>query len=280
MLSFSHEQGITTRQIMGSDRTPVATRAAKTEGRAPASAGPEGTYGHPVRSAQWYPLGDATPGDGLWKRHDLLAKTEGLAEGRGVAQTAPGAPRPFRRGGQDRLGTGLARFSECTRPRGGEKTGPNPTDRGKSGTKRHIVVDRQGIPLAAKLSGANVHDSMMFEEMVDSIEPIRRPRGRPRQRPAPRDDKRPDKLHADKGYDFAKCRRALRARGIKGRIARRGIDSKERLGRHRWVVERTLSWFSRYRRLKVRYERRDDVHQAFLDLSCALICWRFIERFC
>ena len=106
---------------------------------------------------------------------------------------------------------------------------------------------------------------MMLEEMVDTIAPIRRPRGRPR--------KRPQKLHADRAYDAKKCRKALRRRGIKARIARKDKGSSEKLGRHRWVVERTLSWLNRFRRLKVRYERRADIHQAFLDLGCALICW-------
>ncbi len=124
-------------------------------------------------------------------------------------------------------------------------------------------------------TAANVHDSKVLEEAVDAIRPIRGPRGRPG-----RPRKRPEKLHADKGYDFGRCRRALRKRGIKARIARRGIDSSERLGRHRWVVERTLSWLNRFRRLRVRYERRADVHQAFLELGCALICWRYVERFC
>jgi transposase len=66
----------------------------------------------------------------------------------------------------------------------------------------------------------------------------------------------------------------LRRRGIIPRIARRGIDSRERLGRHRWVVERTLAWLKRCRRLTVRDERRADLHQAFLSLGCALLCWR------
>ena len=127
------------------------------------------------------------------------------------------------------------------------------------------MVDAAGVPLAVKHTAANVHDSMMLEEMVDAIEPIRRPRDRPR--------KRPQKLHADKAYDAKKCREALRRRGIKTRIARKGKESSEKLGRHRWVVERTLSWLNRCRRLKVRYERRADIHQAFLDLGCALICW-------
>ena len=111
----------------------------------------------------------------------------------------------------------------------------------------------------------------MMLDTIDAIEPIRRRRrGRPRKRPA--------KLHADKAYDSAPLRAELRQRGITPRIARRGIESSERLGRYRWVVERTGAWLNRYRRLKVRYERRDDIHQAFLELGCALICWNFLQQ--
>jgi transposase len=154
-------------------------------------------------------------------------------------------------------------------PGGGEQTGKDPTNRGKLGTKRHIVVDQAGVPLAATISAANVHDSKLLQETVDAIPALRlshQRRGRPR--------KRPVKLHADKGYDYPCCRQALRARSIIARIARRGIESSERLGRSRWVVERTLSWLNRLRRLKVRYERRADIHLAFLSLGCALLCWR------
>ena len=118
-------------------------------------------------------------------------------------------------------------------------------------------------------SAANVHDSTMLAAAVDAIRPVKRPRGRPRKRPA--------KLHADKGYDYPRCRRALRRRRIKCRIARRGVERSDRLGRHRWVVERTLSWLTRFRRLKVRYERRADIHQAFLSLGCALIGWNYLR---
>lgn len=138
------------------------------------------------------------------------------------------------------------------------------------------MVGRNGVPLAVALTAANFHDSKMLEEVVDAVCAIRGPRGRPG-----RPRRRPEKLHADKGYDdFPRCREALRKRGIKARIARRGVESSERLGRHRWVVERTLSWLNRFRRLKVRYERRADIHQAFLDLGCALICWNQVQRFC
>jgi transposase len=133
-----------------------------------------------------------------------------------------------------------------------------------------VVVDRQGVPLAVRLSAANVHDSRMMLETVDAIEPIKRPVGRPR--------KRPKKLHADKAYDSQPLREELRQRGITPRIARRGIESSERLGRHRWVVERTLAWLNRYRRLRIRYERRADMHLAFLHIGCALICWNFINH--
>ena len=107
---------------------------------------------------------------------------------------------------------------------------------------------------------------------MDAISPIRKPGGRPG-----RPRKRPVKLHADKAYDFPRCREALRKRSITPRIARRGIDSSEKLGRHRWVVERTLAWLSKYRRLSVRYERRDDIHEAFLHLGCSLICLNYLK---
>ena len=132
------------------------------------------------------------------------------------------------------------------------------------------MVGAQGVPLAVTLTAANVHDSRVFEEVLDAIPAIKGPEGQLR--------KRPDKLHADKAYDFARCRRALRKRGIQSRIARRGIESSARLGQHRWVVERTLAWLARFRRLAIRYERRADIRHAFLTLGCALISWNFIQR--
>jgi transposase len=132
-------------------------------------------------------------------------------------------------------------------------------------------VDRNGIPLAIHLSAANAHDARQLLPLVDAIPPIIGPRGRPG-----RPRKRPSKLHADKAYDTSPLRRALRTRGITPRVARRGIDSSERLGRYRWVVERTLSWLLGYRRLGVRYERRADLLQGLLHLACALTCFTFL----
>ena len=87
----------------------------------------------------------------------------------------------------------------------------------------------------------------MIEKSLDAIAPIQGKRDRPR--------RRPNKLHTDKGYDYDRCRDEVKERGIIPRIARRGIETNEGFGKHRWVVERTFAWLSQYRRLHVRYER-------------------------
>jgi transposase len=133
------------------------------------------------------------------------------------------------------------------------------------------VVDRNGIPLGIRLSTANAHDATQLIPLIDAIPPIIGPRGRPG-----RPRKRPGKLHGDKAYDASGLRHALRVRGIAPRIARRQIDSSERLGRHRWVVERSFSWLLGCRRLGVRYERRADLLQGLLCLACALLCLRYL----
>jgi transposase len=156
---------------------------------------------------------------------------------------------------------------------GGEATGPNPTDRGTPGSKIHLLVDRQGVPLAVLLSGANVPDATLLEPLVDAVQPIRRPIGQPG-----RPRKRPAKLHADKASDARAKRRALRARGITPRIARKGVESSERLDRFRWVVERSLSWVVAFRRVALRYDRQAAAVLGFLHLACALISLRFLAR--
>ena len=122
------------------------------------------------------------------------------------------------------------------------------------------------------ISGANRHDSMMFEKCLDAIPAVKGLSGRPRCRPA--------KLHADKGYDYARCRKYLKRRGNISRIARRGIESSSRLGKHRWVVERTHGWYAGFGKLRIRFERQLETHRALLLLASAIICSRFIERLC
>ena len=114
---------------------------------------------------------------------------------------------------------------------------------------------------------------MMLAPTLDAMPPVRSgKRGRPRRRPA--------KLHADKAYDDRRCRAECQARGIKARIARRGQDNSQRLGRHRWVVERTHAWMARLRRLTDRYERREDIQMASTLLGCSLVCLNQIARLC
>jgi Transposase DDE domain len=91
-----------------------------------------------------------------------------------------------------------------------------------------------GLPISVVLSAANANDSTMLEAVLDDIPPIRMPTGRRRRRPT--------KVHGDKAYDHRRCRAYLRRRGIRPRIARRMVESSERLGRHRWTIERTGAW--------------------------------------
>jgi len=143
--------------------------------------------------------------------------------------------------------------------------GANPVDRGKPGSKLHLVCDGSGLPLAAVVTAANVNDTTMFQAIVADIPPIRTPAERRRTRPA--------KVHADKGYDSRTNRTYLQRRGLKTRIGRRGVESSTRLGRHRWRVERALSWLSCFRRLQVRWDRDAGRWFAFVLVACALVCF-------
>jgi IS5 family transposase len=143
--------------------------------------------------------------------------------------------------------------------------GANPVDRGKPGSKLHLVCDGSGLPLTAVVTAANVNDTTMFQAVVADIPPVRTPAGRRRRRPA--------KVHADKGYDSHANRTYLRRRGITTRIARRRIESSARLGRHRWRMERALSWLSCFRRLQMRWDRDSGRWFAFVLLACAVVCF-------
>ncbi|MEV6803026.1 transposase, partial [Streptomyces sp. NPDC051129] len=90
--------------------------------------------------------------------------------------------------------------------------------------------------------------------------------------------RRPGKLHGDKGYDYRYLRQWLASRGIRHRLARKGVESSQRLGRHRWVVERTVSWLSGCRRLHRRYERKPEHFLAFTAIAATLICHRRLTK--
>jgi transposase len=162
------------------------------------------------------------------------------------------------------------RLGEHAGPEKGDLTGPNPVDRGKYGSKIHLITERSGLPISVGISGANLHDSQALIPLVKGIPPIRSRCGRRRRKPG--------KLHADKGYDYAHLRRWLRERGITHRIARKGVESSQRLGRHRWTVERTMAWLAGCRRLHRRYERKADHFLAFTSIACTLICYRRLTK--
>jgi transposase len=102
------------------------------------------------------------------------------------------------------------------------------------------------------------------------VPPVRGKVGRPR--------RRPERVTADRAYDYPSRRRELRQRGIKAEIARRNTEHVSGLGRYRWVVERTFAWLHQFKRLLVRYDRRADIHEAFLALGCCLVCYRRLRN--
>src|SRR5919201_396446 len=119
----------------------------------------------------------------------------------------------------------------------------------------------QELLLELLVTAANTNDSLVFAALLDALPKVRTPAGGRRCRPA--------KVHADKAYDHRRCRSYLSRRGIKVRIARCGIESSQRLGRHRWKAERSIAWLAGCRRLRIRYDRDSERFFAFAMLGCA-----------
>lgn len=154
-------------------------------------------------------------------------------------------------------------------PLGGEKTGPNPTDRAKSGTKRSLLTDGKGIPLAIALDGANRNDFKMSRETLEAMI-LERPEPRPGRR---------QPLSLDKGYDYQECRDLVEEFGFTAHIRSRGeeaqaIKKKARFKARRWVVERTHSWLNRFRGILIRREKKPENYIAMLHISFGIIAWR------
>jgi transposase len=225
-------------------RTALASPRAIAQ-RWPATAQrPIGTAWHPVCIEDGYSTGVFAARTRMRLEYDLLAATARLAASRGLAAPAPGHAASNARVRPDPLGARQCGLGQRAIPHGDTLTGRNPTDRGKLGCKHHLIVDQRGLPLVVQISGANVHDSQLLRPLINALPLVAGLSGHTR--------RRPDKLHADKDYDYACYRCWLRQRGIAPRIARRGQESRERLGRYRWVVERTIGWLHRYRRLRIR----------------------------
>lgn len=156
-------------------------------------------------------------------------------------------------------------------PLGCENTGLNPTDRAKNGTKRHVLSDGAGIPLAVVATGANRNDFKETQRVLDGIA-IARPEPTKRKK---------QNLCLDKGYDYPEVSKILNEYGYTAHIRSRGEErsSKKNTPGHRarrWVVERTHSWMNRNRRLLIRWEKKTANYEAFLHLACAAITVRQI----
>jgi transposase len=151
---------------------------------------------------------------------------------------------------------------------GGDDTGPNPTDRGKLGTKQHVLSDARGIPLAATVTGANAADVTQLLPLVDKIPDLSGEHG---DKPT-----KPEELYADRAYDSEPHREGLRDRGVEPKIPKRRTEHGSGLGVYRWVVERTQSWLHGFRKLRLRTDTDGAIHKAFVALGSALICLRFL----
>ena len=229
-----------------------------------------GVDGNTLRAQERDGLARPAVGIGLWQRHDLLAAAARLAKSRRVGKTAPGIVTPLASGRAAGLVASSSRLQQCACGFWGLQTGPNPTDRRKAGSKHHLCTDAQGIPLSVQVTAANVHDSRQLQPLVLAIPALRGKIGRPRQRP--------EMVQGDRAYGSHAHHRWLRTLGITGRLARKGWPHGSGLGKTRWVVERTLSWLHQFRRLRIRYERTAEIHQAFLTLGCAIICHRALKN--
>ncbi len=152
---------------------------------------------------------------------------------------------------------------------GGGGVGPNPTDRGKAGTKRSILVEAQGGPLSVVVAGANVHDTRLLEATLEDIVV---------ERPDPTEET-PPHLCLDKGYDNPTGHEAAAAHGFQAHIRRIGEEKldpsgQKRYSARRWVVERTLAWISKCRDILVRYDKKATNFLGLLQLACALLWFR------
>ena len=152
---------------------------------------------------------------------------------------------------------------------GGDLIGPNPTDRGKAGSKRSVLVDGEGGPLSVVVAGANVHDTKLLEATLQAIV-VERPQ---------RTENAPQHLSLDKGYDNPSGHRAAAAHGYQAHIRRIGEEKldthgKKRYPARRWVVERALAWLSKCRAILIRYDKKASNYLGLLQLACALLWFR------
>ena len=157
---------------------------------------------------------------------------------------------------------------------GGKKTGRNPTDRGKSGTKKSLAVEAQGGPLGVTIAGANIPDVQLLEETLDAIV-VDRP---------PVTEETPQHLCLDKAYDQPLGHEVIEKTDYTPHIRplrESAEDLPPKQHRHparRWVVERTLAWLQKCRGILIRYEKKAENYLGLIQLACALLWFRRLHR--
>ena len=176
----------------------------------------------------------------------------------------------LRKAGKIDLSLAIVDSSSSRAVGGGDETGPNPTDRRKPGTKQHLMVDRRGVPLEIRITGANRSDVREIIPLVVNMPSIAGKPGHPLEKP--------ETVQADRAYHDAKVDGILTWLGICPLIAKRNTVHGSGLGKTRWVVERTISWLRGFRRLRMRFDRRDFVYHAWNSLAAATICWRILTE--
>ena len=164
------------------------------------------------------------------------------------------------------MGMAEYRRSDDELPFGGDATGPNPTDRGKKGTKRSLLTEGNGVPIAVVVAGANRHDMKLLADTIDAVVV---------ERPEPTEDN-PQHLCADKGYDYPECRLQARERNYNPHIRSRGEERREKTNNpsyrpRRWVIEVCHSWLNHFRKILVRFEKRVSNHLGLLQFAFAHI---------
>jgi transposase len=181
-----------------------------------------------------------------------------VREGPGAAQAEGAARRAARRGeaGPVRGDRGLLAPAGTKRR---AQVGPSPVDRGRPGSKHHLITNAQGDPARSDPHRRQPNDVTQLIPLLQPIPKIRGARGRPTHRPG--------RVYGDRGYDHDSHRHRVRALSVTPVIAHRGAGHGSGFGKKRWHVERTFAWLHAYKRLRGRYERRADTHQALLSLA-------------
>jgi putative transposase len=206
------------------------------------------------------------PPEGVWIRLDCASQVPAVGRRGSLPEAVGKAPPGVRRAEGNQVEMAVPRFELRQVTPWGKKTGPNPTDRGKLGTKRHLLTDQRGTPLSAVVTGANTHDMKAAMETLDSVVA---------QRPPPRPYHRQN-LCLDKGYDYPEMEAGVVERKYIPHMRHRGeleIPVK-RYKPKRWVVERSASWLNRFRRLLIRWEKKAENYLGLVQLACCITVYR------